>query len=180
MYILVQWKEQVNAGNWRKIFIVKWTTAMRVFALVVVHKSRDATLWKSKICRFSFFCITPPPPTPAEYQWSTPHKHNTIQSLLGLGHYMKSYMRYRTITISFYDCNGEIIFVTDGLRAKMPQKLNFDWKKIRILGENGMNFKLKHRKAHNSILSRRFADPYRRRLLLYPGELACMIITLEN
>ena len=33
----------------------------------------------------------------------------------------------------------------------MPQKPNFDWKKIRILGENGMNSKLKHKKARNSI-----------------------------
>ena len=33
---------------------------------------------------------------------------------------MKSYMRYRTITISFYDCNGEIIFASDEIRAKMP------------------------------------------------------------
>ena len=80
----------------------------------------------------------------------------------------------------FYDCNGEIIFVSDKIRAKMPQKPNFDSKKIRTLGENGINSKLKHRKAHNSILSWRFADSYGRRLLSYPGELACMIITLDN
>ena len=93
---------------------------------------------------------------------------------------MKSYMRYRTITISFYDCNVEIIFVSDEICVKMPQKPNLDSKKIQILGENGINSKLKHRKAHYSILSRRFADPYGRRLLSYPGELACMIITLDN
>ena len=124
----------------------------------------------------SFFCISPPnindqPPS---------HKHNSIQFLIGLGHYMKSYMRYRTITISFYDCNVEIIFVSDEICVKMPQKPNFDSKKIQILGENGINSKLKHRKAHYSILSRRFADPYGRRLLSYPEELACMIITLDN
>ena len=33
---------------------------------------------------------------------------------------MKSYMRYRTITISVYDSNGEIIFVTDEIHVKMP------------------------------------------------------------
>ena len=66
---------------------------------------------------------------------------------------MKSYMRYRTITISFYDCDEEIIFVSDEIRAKIPQKPNFDSKKIQILGENGINSKLKHRKAHYSILS---------------------------
>ena len=79
-------------------------------------------------------------------------------------------MRYRTITISVYDSNGEIIFVIDEIHVKMPQKPNFDWKKIRILGENGINSKLKHRKAHNSILSGRFGDPYGRRLLSYSGE----------
>ena len=90
-------------------------------------------------------------------------------------------MRYRTITVSFYDCNAEIIFVSDEIHAKMPQKPNFDSKKIRMLGENEINSKLKHRKAHNSILSGRFVDPYRRRLLSYLGELmACMIITLDN
>ena len=26
---------------------------------------------------------------------------------------MKSYMRYKTITVSVYDCNGEIIFHSD-------------------------------------------------------------------
>ena len=35
-------------------------------------------------------------------------------------------------------------------------------KKIRILGENGINSKLKHRNAHNSILSGRFGDLYMR------------------
>ena len=146
---------------------------MRVFALVVVHNPEMPTSGNLKSGDSFFFNIPLPPPP-------TPNKHNWIQSLIGLGHYMKSYMRYRTITISVYDSNGEIIFVTDEIHVKMPQKPNFDWKKIRILGENGINSKLKHWKAHNSILSRRFADPYRKRLLSYPGELACMIITLFN
>ena len=89
-------------------------------------------------------------------------------------------MRYRTITISVYDCNGEIVFVSDKLRAKVLQKPNFESKEIRILEENGINSKLKHRKAHNSILSGRFGDSYGRRVLSYPGELACMIIALDN
>ena len=144
---------------------------MRVFALVVVHNPDMATSGNLK-SGDSFFFLTPLPPSP--------HKHNSIQSLIGLGHYIKSYMRYRTTTISVYDCNGEIIFVTDEIHAKMPQKLNFGWKKSRILGENGINSNLKHRKAQNSILSGRFADPYRRRLLSYPGEVACMIITLDK
>ena len=35
---------------------------------------------------------------------------------------------------------------------KYVVKPNFESKKIRILGENGINSKLKHRKALNSIL----------------------------
>ena len=68
----------------------------------------------------------------------------------------------QTITIRFYDWNGEFIFVSGKIHAKMPQKPNYESKKIRIFGENGINFKLKHRKAHNSILSGRFGDPYGR------------------
>ena len=116
---------------------------MRVFALVVVHNPEIPPSGNLKSAD-SFFCITFPPPP--EYQWSNPHKHNSIQSLICLGHYTNSYLRYRTITISFYDCNGEIIFVTDEISAKMPLKPNFEWKKIEILGENGINCKLKQRK----------------------------------
>ena len=47
----------------------------------------------------SFFCISPPnindqPP-------SAPHKHNSIQSLIGSGHYMKSSMSYRPSQLAF-------------------------------------------------------------------------------
>ena len=31
-------------------------------------------------------------------------------------------MKYRTITISFYDCNAEINFVSDEIHAKMTHK----------------------------------------------------------
>ena len=54
------------------------------------------------------------------------------------------------------------IYNSHEIHEKMPQKLNYESKKIRILGENGMNFKLKHRKAHNSILSGRFGYRYGR------------------
>ena len=57
--------------------------------------------------------------------------------------------------MSFYDCNGEIIFVSDEIRAKMPQKPNCESKKIRILGENEINSKLKHRKEEIAVVSRR-------------------------
>ena len=132
---------------------------MRVFALVVVHNPEMPT---SGNLKWRLFFLPTPSPNINDHSPPPHHKHNLIQSLIGLGHYMKSYMRYRTITISVYDSNGEIIFVTDEIHVKMPQKPNFDWKKIRILGENGINSKLKHRKAHNSILSGRFAGPYTR------------------
>ena len=56
--------------------------------------------------------------------------------------------------------------------------------------QNGLNFKLKHRKAQKSILSRRLGDPYGRvedqchisgRLPDYPGQLlACMQLWTSN
>ena len=96
-----------------KKFIVKGTTAMRVFALVVVHNRHNPEMPTSRHLKSGDSIFWHYPPPPAEYQWSTPpppHKHNSIQSLIGLGPYMKSYMRYRTITISVYDCNREIIY----------------------------------------------------------------------
>ena len=61
----------------------------------------------------------------------------------------------------------------------MSQKL-MNKKSSNFEKQNGLNFKLKHRKAQKSILSRRLGDPYRRaedqchisgRLPDYPGEL---------
>ena len=99
---------------------------MRVFALVVVHNPEIPTFENLK-SGDSFFALPPPPrPQISMINPPPPHEHNSIYSLIGLGHYMKSYMRYRTITISVYDCNGEIISVTDEIHAKMPQKPNFD------------------------------------------------------
>ena len=152
---------------------------MRVFALVEVRNPEMPTSGNLK-SGDSFFFAFPPPPPP-EYQWLTPlpNKHNSIQFLIGSGHYMKSYMRYRTITISVYDSNGEILFfVTDEIHVKMPQKPNFDWKKIRILGVMGKNSKLKHRKARfypGDLLTCTGGDCCR-----IGGELARMIITLDN
>ena len=61
----------MHAGDGRKIFIVKWNTAMRVLALAVVHNPEMPTAGNLK-SGDSFFCIPPPPPPPPEYQWSTP------------------------------------------------------------------------------------------------------------
>ena len=67
---------------------------------------------------------------------------------------MKSQMRYRPSQFAVM-----IIFVSDEIHTKMPQKRNHESKKIQILEENGVNSTLKHRKAHNLILSGRFCDP---------------------
>ena len=126
------------------------------------------------------FCIIPPP----QYQRSTPllpppPRPISIIIIINLYLYTKSQgqfdpdpNRLRTlyevlhelqiITIHFYGCNGEIIFVSDAIRAKMPQKPSFESKTIRILGEKGVNSKVKHRKAQYAILSGRFVGPYGR------------------
>ena len=72
---------------------------------------------------------------------------------------MKSYMSYRPSPFAFM-----IIFVSDEIGAKMPQKLNYESKKIRFWEkmEEITYSRLKHRKAHISILSGRFGDPYGR------------------
>ena len=61
--------------------------------------------------------ITSQPPPPSD-------KHKLIQALIlsqgnGLGHYMKSYMKYRPSQFTFM-----VIFVSDEIHAKMPQKKN--------------------------------------------------------
>ena len=61
------------------------------------------------------------------------HKHNSIQSLIGLGLYMKSYMSDRTITISFYDCNGEIIKYV----RKCPRKRTLNQRKFKFWEKMG-------------------------------------------
>ena len=70
---------------------------------------------------------------------------------------MKSYMSYRPSQFTVM-----IIFVSDEIRTRIPQEQNSESKKIQILEENGLNSKLKHRKAHNLILCGSFCDPYGR------------------
>ena len=62
--------------------------------------------------------ITSHPPLPPS------DKHKLIQALIlsqgnRLGHYMKSYMKYRPSQFTFM-----VIFVSDEIHAKMPQKKN--------------------------------------------------------
>ena len=94
-----------------------------------------------------------PPPRPKEQFDPDPNRLRTLYEVLH---------ELQIITIHFYGCNGEIIFVSDVIPSKMPQKPNFESKPIRILGEKGINSKVKHRKAQNAILSGRFGDPYGR------------------
>ena len=115
----------------------------------------------------------PPPPTPkhlistiwSSCQFITREWFRTLYKFLH---------EVRTITICFYAC--DIIFVSDDICAKIPRKLNYESKKIQILGENGINAKLKHRKAHNLDFIREIWWPVREtgRSVLYPRELVCM------
>ena len=131
----------------------------------------------------SFFYITPHP----EYQWPTSpppliksthppppppprHNHNSMQSLIGLIRTLYEVLHeLQTIAIRFYDCNGEITLYQWWNMCENAPETEVWIKKIWILGENGINSKLEHRKAHNSILSGRFGDPYGR-----PGNCWCM------
>ena len=98
-----------------------------------------------------------PPPSPdPDLLISTIRSSPYLSYGNGLGHYMKSHRRYRPSQFAVM-----IIFVSDEIHTKMPQKRNHESKKIQILEENGVNSTLKHRKAHNLILSGRF-DPYGR------------------
>ena len=109
---------------------------------------RDANLWK---CRLkTALCVLPSriATTNPATRLRPPNKHNSIQSLIHHMGWLRTLHEVlhevQTITIRFYDCNGEFIFVSGEIRTKMPQKLNCESKKIRIFRENGINSKLKH------------------------------------
>ena len=82
---------------------------------------------------------------------------------------MKSLHEVQTITINFYDCNDEIIFVS----AKMPQKPNYESLNIGILRENGINFKLR---SESKLLTRFYKGDLvicsgdREIIVSYPGD----------
>ena len=114
----------------------------------------------------SLFCITtpyphfndqpppPPPPPPPNFNPPPPPPPprrcpNKLTTLYEFFHELQTFI------IRFYDCEGEIIFVSDEKRAKRLQKPNYESEKIGILRKNGKNSKWKHREAHNSILSGR-------------------------
>ena len=116
----------------------------------------------------------PPPPTPKHLIISTIWSSRQFITREWFRTLYKFVHEVRTITICFYAC--DIIFVSDDICAKIPRKLNYESKKIQILGENGINAKLKHRKAHNLDFIREIWWPVREtgRLVMYPGELVCM------
>ena len=49
--------------------------------------------------------------------------------------------------IRFYDCNGKIIFVSDEICAKMPQKPKYEWQKNSNFGRKWGNFKIEAQKS---------------------------------
>ena len=117
----------------------------------------------------------PPPPTP-KHLISTIWSSRQFITREWFRTLYKFVHEVRTITICFYAC--DIIFVSDdtGICAKIPRELNYESKKIQILGENGINAKLKHRKAHNLDFIREIWWPVREteRSVMYPGEMVCM------
>ena len=107
---------------------------------------RDANLWKSKMWRLSLLHYPPPPPPrismtnhPLTLTLTLPISWNC------LGHYMKSYMGYRPSQFT-----SMIIFVSNEIGAKMPQKLNYESTKIRILSKNRI-FQIKAQKSSYSV-----------------------------
>ena len=72
---------------------------------------------------------------------------------ISLGH------EVQTIIIRCYGREGQIIFVSDEIRAKRPQKPNYESKKIGLLRKVG--------NTQNEITVKLIT-------LFYPGELACM------
>ena len=83
----------------------------------------------------------------------------------GSGHYPKSHINYRLWKLTKWSWQ----LVTKILCSKMPQKASVDWKKLFWILEELYKSKLKHWKAQNSILPRKFGDPYER-----PGDLCCI------
>ena len=72
----------------------------------------------------SLFCITPP--TPAQ----------SLDKLRTLYNFLHD---VQTVIIRFYDPEGEIIFVSDEVHAKGPQKPNYESETIGIFEKNGKN-----------------------------------------
>ena len=100
-------------------------------------------------CGDSLFCITPPP-HPLRISMTNHPLTLTLTLTLPiswncLGHYMKSYMRYRPSQFT-----SMIIFVSNEIGAKMPQKLNYESTKIRILSKNRI-FPIKAQKSSYSV-----------------------------
>ena len=108
---------------------------------------RDARLWKSKMWRLSLFALPPPPPHPRISMTNLPLTLSLTLPISGncLGHHMKSYMRYRPSQFT-----SMMIFVSDEIDAKMPQKQNYESTKIRILSKNRI-FRIIAQKSSYSV-----------------------------
>ena len=127
------------------------------------NKQRCQPSWKSKIWRL--FLLHYPPEYPRPTHLPRPRdKHNLIQSLVGLEHYMKSYLRYRPTQLAFTMVIANLSLSVMKYVRKYPRNRTLNQIKFefwgKMLGENKINSKLKCRKAHNSILSGRLGDQY--------------------
>ena len=110
----------------------------------------------------SLFFTTPPPWNfngfPPTTNWPSP-QWEWLRTLY------KSYLRYilsKFAVIVFTCFDDRIIFVSDWIRAKMPQKPYCECEKFKFRAKNGLDLKLRHRQAPKMISSGRYRDPYGR------------------
>ena len=119
---------------------------------------RDANPWRSKIWGLFFFYCPP--------GISTDHAPRQIDPAANgndLGHYMKSYMNYILSKFAIIVWIPDRIFVDQWLNTcKNAPETVLRKKKFKFWAKNGLNLKLRHRKAQKMILSRRYGDPYGR------------------
>ena len=91
---------------------------------------------------------------PPEIQWTLPPSPPPIN--MGMGHYMKSYMKYILSKFTIIVLMPEIIFVNDIEGAKNAPETILRIKKFKFWAKNGLNLKLRNRKAQKMILSGRY------------------------
>ena len=97
----------------------------------------------------------PPPPPPRQI--------DPVANGNDLGHYMKSYMNYILSKFAIIVWMPDRIFVDQWLNTcKNAPETVLRKKKFKFWAKNGLNLKLRHRKAQKMILSRRYGDPYGR------------------
>ena len=116
----------------------------------------NANLRRSKIWRLSLFTTPHPPnfsrPPPLSTNWSRP-RSEWVRTLYEVLHDVTYYQNSRS---SFWCQNN----LCQCISAYCPWNRTTNKKKSKFGGGNGLNLKLKHRKAQKMVLSGRFGNPY--------------------